>query len=110
LAYLRNALKRNGVGRILALLSAIDDPGPPDLRTDHSARKSESTSLWQSSPDWNEHMPDEHKTLEQRIPDLEFNLKKLREEITNAYISRLGKMVLAEQSPTQPLAQTKKKP
>jgi len=45
-------------------------------------------------------MPDEHKTLEQRIADIEFNLKKLREEITNAYISWEGKIVL-EQSPTQ---------
>jgi len=27
-------------------------------------------------------MPDERKTLEQRIADIEFNLKKLREEIT----------------------------
>ena len=26
-------------------------------------------------------MPDEHKTLEQRIADIELNLKKLREEI-----------------------------
>jgi hypothetical protein len=25
-------------------------------------------------------MPDEHKTLEQRVADIEFNLKKLREE------------------------------
>jgi hypothetical protein len=32
-------------------------------------------------------MADEHKTLEQRIADIELNLKKLREEITNAYIS-----------------------
>ena len=46
-------------------------------------------------------MPDEHKTLEQRIADIEFNLKRLREEITNAYISWEGKIVL-EQSPTQP--------
>jgi hypothetical protein len=29
-------------------------------------------------------MPDEHKTLEQRVAEIEFNLKKLREEITNA--------------------------
>jgi len=61
-------------------------------------------------------MPDEHKTLEQRIADIESNLKKLREEITNAYISWEGKIVL-EQSPTQtpdqakqPPAQPKKKP
>jgi hypothetical protein len=68
-------------------------------------------------------MPDEHKTLEQRIADIEFNLKKLREEITSAYISWEGKIVL-EQSPTQlpdqpkqtpdqpkqPPAQPKKKP
>jgi hypothetical protein len=46
-------------------------------------------------------MPDEHKTLEQRIADIGFNLKKLREEITNAYISWEGKIVL-EQSPKQP--------
>ena len=51
-------------------------------------------------------MPDEHKTLEQRIADIEFNLKKLREEITNAYISWEGKIVL-EQSPTQPPDQLK---
>ena len=68
-------------------------------------------------------MPDEHKTLEQRVAEIEFNLKKLREEITNAYISWEGKIVL-EQSPTQlpdqpkqtpdqptqPLAQPKKAP
>jgi len=68
-------------------------------------------------------MPDERKTLEQRIADIESNLKKLREEITNAYISWEGKIVL-EQSPTQlpdqpkqtpdqptqPLAQPKKAP
>ena len=68
-------------------------------------------------------MPDEHKTLEQRVAEIEFNLKKLREEITKAYISWEGKIVL-EQSPTQlpdqpkqtpdqptqPLAQPKKKP
>jgi hypothetical protein len=61
-------------------------------------------------------MPDEHKTLEQRVADIEFNLKKLREEITNAYISWEGKIVL-EQSPTptpeqpkQTPAQPKKKP
>jgi hypothetical protein len=60
-------------------------------------------------------MPDERKTLEQRIADIEFNLKKLREEITNAYISWEGKIVL-EQSPTptpeqpkQTSAQPKKK-
>ena len=45
-------------------------------------------------------MPDEHKTLEQRVAEIELNLKKLREEITNAYISWEGKIVL-EQSPTQ---------
>jgi hypothetical protein len=44
-------------------------------------------------------MPDEHKTLEQRIADIELNLKKLREEIVGAYISWEGKIVL-EQSPT----------
>jgi hypothetical protein len=51
-------------------------------------------------------MPDEHKTLEQRVADIEFNLKKLREEITGAYISWEGKIVL-EQSPTQPPDQPK---
>src|SRR4029077_5577400 len=60
-------------------------------------------------PDRNEHMPDQHKTLEQRIADIEFNLKKLREEITNAYISWEGKIVL-EQSPTQPPDQPKHRP
>ena len=54
-------------------------------------------------------MPDEHKTLEQRIADIEFNLKKLREEITNAYISWEGKIVL-EQSSTQPPDQPKQTP
>ena len=54
-------------------------------------------------------MPDERKTLEQRIADIEFNLKKLREEITNAYISWEGKIVL-EQSPTQPPEQPKQPP
>ena len=54
-------------------------------------------------------MPDEHKTLEQRIADIEFNLKKLREEITKAYISWEGKIVL-EQSPTQPPDQPKQPP
>jgi len=56
------------------------------------------------------------KTLEQRVADIEFNLKKLREEIVNAYISWEGKIVL-EQSPKQPpprpqktQAQLKKKP
>jgi hypothetical protein len=51
-------------------------------------------------------MPEEHKTLEQRIADIEFNLKKLREEITNAYISWEGKIVLG-QSPAQPPDQPK---
>ena len=54
-------------------------------------------------------MPDEHKTLEQRITDIELNLKKLREEIIGAYISLEGKIVL-EQSPAptpeQPKANT----
>ena len=54
-------------------------------------------------------MPDEHKTLEQRIADIESNLKKLREEITNAYISWEGKIVL-EQSPTQLPDQPKQTP
>jgi hypothetical protein len=61
-------------------------------------------------------MPDEHKTLEQRIADIEFNLKNLRQEIIGAYISWEGKIVL-EQSPTptpehpkQTPAQPKKKP
>jgi len=52
-------------------------------------------------------MPDEHKTLEQRVAEIEFNLKKLREEI--AYISWEGKIVL-EQSPTQPPDQPKQPP
>jgi hypothetical protein len=39
-------------------------------------------------------MPDEHKTLEQRIADIEFSVRKLREEITNAYISALVKTEL----------------
>jgi len=51
-------------------------------------------------------MPDEHKTLEQRIADIESNLKKLREEITDAYISWDGKIILGEkgakQTPDQP--------
>jgi hypothetical protein len=54
-------------------------------------------------------MPDEHKTLEQRIAEIEFNLKKLREEITQAYISWEGKIVL-EQSPTQTPDQPKQTP
>jgi hypothetical protein len=54
-------------------------------------------------------MPDERKTLEQRVADIEFNLKKLREEITGAYISWEGKIVL-EQSPTQPPEQPKQTP
>ena len=54
-------------------------------------------------------MPDERKTLEQRVADIEFNLKKLREEITGAYISWEGKIVL-EQSPTQPPEQPKQLP
>jgi hypothetical protein len=54
-------------------------------------------------------MPHEHKTLEQRIADIEFNLKKLRKEITNAYISWEAKIVL-EQSPTQPSDQPKQPP
>jgi len=54
-------------------------------------------------------MLDEHKTLEQRVADIEFNLKKLREEITGAYISWEGKIVL-EQSPTQPPEQPKQPP
>ena len=60
-------------------------------------------------------MPDEHKTLEQRIADIELNLKKLREEIIGAYISWEGKIVL-ERSPAltpeqaKQTAQPKKKP
>ncbi len=54
-------------------------------------------------------MRDEHKTLEQRIADIESNLKKLREEITNAYISWEGKIVL-EQSTTQLPDQPKQTP
>jgi hypothetical protein len=55
-------------------------------------------------------MPDEHKTMEQRIADIEFNLKKLREEITNGYISWEGKIVVAEKSPKQTLEQPKQTP
>ena len=54
-------------------------------------------------------MPDEHKTLEQGVAEIELNLKKLREEITKAYISWEGKIVL-EQSPTQPPDQPKQPP
>jgi hypothetical protein len=54
-------------------------------------------------------MPDEHKTLEQRVAEIEFNLKKLREEITKTYISWEGKIVL-EQSPTRPPDQPKQPP
>ena len=54
-------------------------------------------------------MPDEHKTLEQRVAEIELNLKKLREEITKAYISWEGKIVL-ELSPTQPPDQPKQLP
>ena len=54
-------------------------------------------------------MPDQHKTLEQRVAEIELNLKKLREEITNAYISWEGKIVL-EQSPTQLPDQPKQTP
>jgi len=55
-------------------------------------------------------MPDEHKTLEQRIAEIEFNLKKLREEITTAYISWEGKIVFGEKSSKQTPDQPKKKP
>jgi hypothetical protein len=55
---------------------------------------SESTSLQRSHSDKNEHMPDEHKMLEQRIANIELNLKKFREEITGAYISWKGKLSL----------------
>ena len=71
--------------------------------------RSESTSLQESNSDKNEHMPDEHKTLEQRIADTELNLKKLREEIIGAYISWEGKIVL-EQSPTPTPEQPKQTP
>jgi hypothetical protein len=54
-------------------------------------------------------MPDERKTLEQRIADIEFNLKKLREEIIGAYISWEGKIVL-EQIPTPKPEQPKQTP
>ena len=54
-------------------------------------------------------MPDEHKTLEQRIADIELNLKKLREEIIGAYISWDGKIVL-EQSLTPTPEQPKQTP
>jgi hypothetical protein len=33
-------------------------------------------------------MPDEHKTLEQRVADIEFNLKKLREEATQGKLRK----------------------
>ena len=55
-------------------------------------------------------MPDEHKTLEQRIAEIEFNLKKLREEITTAYISWEGKIVLGEKSSKQAPDQPKQAP
>jgi hypothetical protein len=41
-------------------------------------------------------MPDEHKTLEQTIADIEFNLKSLLEEIIGAYISWEERLTLTE--------------